>query len=181
MFIFSTLLLKKDGTNLSEGICVNDISMISDNAFCISIRHSKTIQFGQRVLKIPFTNCSVRTLCPVSALVNHLSLNKMLPDSTLFSYKSGSHVKTLTQANFASRVKLLLTQAGFDSHSISCHSFRRGGTSFAISCGLNPLQVKAREDWKSNAFEKYVFISDKSFLQTATAISTGVSKRVKQL
>ena len=176
----STLLLKNDKTKTSEGICIKDISIISDDAFCISIRHSKTIQFGQRVLRVPFSRCTVRNLCPVRALFNHLSINKMSADCALFSYKAGSVIKILTQSHFASRVKSLLNQSGFDSQLISCHSFRRGGTSFAISCGLNPLQVKARGDWKSNAFEKYVFISDNSFLLTSTALSDGVSKSVKQ-
>ena len=36
------------------------------------------------------------------------------------------------------------------------HSFRRGGASFGLQCGLPPDLIKLQGDWNSNAYERYL-------------------------
>ena len=166
-FLRKSSLLPKNKQDVAKSILSNDLSEVNSSSFLIAIRHSKTIQFGQRVLMLPYTKCTVKRLCPVHALTHHLLANKPPLAARLFTYATGKSRIILTQNVFAARLKRILGLAGFDATTISCHSFRRGGTSMAISCGLNPLQVKARGDWKSNAFESYVFLSDRSELVSA--------------
>ena len=172
----STLLQKSASEDFSKGLLRSDIFVIKAHSFSLAIRHSKTIQFGQRVLVLPFAQCKISILCPVQALFLHLTTSRLTKDWPLFAYSSGKVVRVLTHSTFSSRLKLLLGRAGYDSKLMSAHSFRSGGTSFAIGAGLNSLVVKARGDWTSNAFERYVYLTDKSTLSAARLLSTKVAR-----
>ena len=174
----STLLLKASNCTPSSGLCRYDIVTMTKKSFVLQVRNSKTIQFGQKVLSLPFYRCKVKQLCPVCALSHHLSSSPLPKDCALFSYNEGGCVKILTHSIFSHRLKSLLGKAGFDKKLISAHSFRRGGTSFAIKCGLSPIIVKARGDWSSNAYENYIFLVDNSTLWAARQLSKAAAKSV---
>ena len=172
----SSLLPKNSKAHFRACLCRFDVNDLSTNSFSLNVRNSKTIQFGQKVLAIPFAACENSILCPVRALVMHLSLAKLNQTDLLFSSKVGNVKHVLTQPVFTRRLKELIGKAGFNSGTISPHSFRRGGTSFAINAGINPLIIKCRGDWSSNAFEKYVFLKQNSTMAAAKVISRCVSK-----
>ena len=77
----------------------------------------------------------------------------------------------LTHARFVQRLKSGLTAVGFDSGQYSGHSFRRGGCTLGYRAGLNLTELKLRGDWKSQAFEKYLFVSASSIFKSACALS----------
>ena len=146
----STLLLKSATSDPQKGLLRSDVREVCAHSFSLVVRNSKTIQFGQRVLTLPYAFCRVAGLCPVRALLTHLSMTRLAGNWPLFAYSSGEVVRVLTHTTFATRLKKLLGRAGYDPKLISAHSFRRGGTSFAIGAGMNSLVVKARGDWSSN-------------------------------
>ena len=170
----STLLQPSESCDPSKGIQRSDITSICKASMSINIRNSKTIQFGQKVLALPFAFCEIRSLCPVKAISIHLFKSPLPSSAPLFAYLDNRREKVLTHTTFANRIKILLKNAGFDPKLISCHSFRRGGTSFAIASGMNSLIVKARGDWSSNAFERYVHLVDKSTFHAAQLLSRAV-------
>ena len=171
----STLLLPTCSTPPHMGIRRSDAVNITVSSLDLIIRRSKTIQFGQRILTLPYAACADSPLCPVRALLFHLYASPLPADTSLFSYLSPAGAVTLSQGAFAKRLKSLLSQAGYNATQYSAHSLRRGGTTFAINSGMCPLIVKARGDWSSNAFERYVYLSEKSTLAAAQLLSSSVA------
>ena len=124
------------------------------------VKFSKTIQFGQRDLIIPLVSNNCRALDPVYHLDLLLSKTQASPDSPAFSYrtKSGS-VSFITHKLFTSRLKTLLSKAGFSPEKFSGHSLRRGAATFLYNCGSSQLEIQACGDWQSQIFTRYLFVS----------------------
>ena len=124
------------------------------------VNFSKTIQFGQRDLIIPLVSNNCRALDPVYHLDLLLSKTQASPDSPSFSYrtKSGS-VSFITHKLFTSRLKTLLSKAGFSPEKFSGHSLRRGAATFLYNCGSSQLEIQACGDWQSQIFTRYLFVS----------------------
>ena len=124
------------------------------------VNFSKTIQFGQRDLIIPLVSSSCKALDPVYHLDLLLSRTNAPPDSPAFSYrmKSGS-VSFITHKLFTTRLKNLLSKAGFSPEKFSGHSLRRGAATFLYNCGSSQLEIQACGDWQSQIFTRYLFVS----------------------
>ena len=105
----------------------SDVVDLNRHSFLLLICHTKTIQFGQRLLTLPFVSCPDVRLCPVTFLFKHLVGSPLPATEPLFSYCRNGRVFVLTHASFVSRLKICLTRAGFPPECYSGHSFRRGG------------------------------------------------------
>jgi hypothetical protein len=71
-------------TGAPGGICRHDILCLTRVSFDLVLRHTKTIQFGQRVLTLPFVHCLDQRLCPVRALLSHLTSSPAPSTSHIF-------------------------------------------------------------------------------------------------
>jgi hypothetical protein len=137
---------------------------------------TKTIQFGERVLRLPLPTIPGDPLCPTAALHLYLAATADRPmDSQLFGYvdrKTGQWVP-LTHSVFVARIKNLVHLAGWDPVLYAGHSLRRGGATFAFSkAHLHPLLIKALGDWLSNAFMRYCEAQTGMRLAGAQALAT---------
>ena len=69
----------------------NDISYSGEN-LCVTMRWSKTIQFGQRLLKTPLLKLHPSNLCPITA---YQKMVEFIPNCTvdqpLFVFKNGKN------------------------------------------------------------------------------------------
>ena len=65
-------------------------------------------------------------------------------------------MKPLTYATFTNTLKKSLQQCGVDSPMYSGHSFRCGGATFALNCGVPRHYIKLQGDWLSNAYEHHL-------------------------
>ena len=147
----STLLPSSDMLAGGKFIARSDVTDMTLSAFSLVIRQSKTIQFGQRLLTLPYVASQDVRLCPVRATLRHFGSSKLPGSVPLFDYvQSGIHV-SFSHAFFIKRLKSGLLQTGNKSSSISCHSFRRGGATLAFSVGMSAIDIKLCGDWKSNA------------------------------
>ena len=54
------------------------------------------------------------------------------------------------------KLRECLKALGYPADKYSGHSFRRGGASFALQCGLPTDLIKLQGDWSSNAYERYL-------------------------
>ena len=168
----STLLPKTATQSTKHHLCCGDISWTDEKCFNVTVRHSKTIQFGQRELTIPMSGDGTSHLCPVKALMHMFDGLPPEPDRALFSYKDNNGVvKALDYGMFVKCLKLTLLKANYNPKDYSGHSLRRGGASFSFSIGLSPLIIKLRGDWKSNAYQKYIFVTDDYNQKAAKALS----------
>ena len=67
---------------------------------------------------------------------------------------------------------------GFPSNSYSGHSFRRGGCSLCFEAGLSITDIKLRGDWRSNSFERYIFVPASSVFRGAATLAKCAGKWV---
>lgn len=157
-------------------LCVSDVNFLQSGAV-LRVRWSKVIQFQERVLDIPLPRISNSVFCPSSALLG-MSLEFPAPSSPapLFQYKKGTKFLPLTQPIFMSKLIDLLHVLGFPPGKFSGHSFRRGGASYALQCGLPVDLIKLQGDWKSNACERYLQPSFRLRQQVAATMGRGTSQ-----
>ena len=125
------------------------------------VRWSKTIQYKNRTLLVPFPRINHSSLCPWSAVQHAFKLAQVYQSkkhafAPAFVYKEGGTLKVLTHSKFTSKLKEILDKCGIDSWNFSGHSFRRGGATFALHCSVPSDYIKLQGDWKSNAYERYL-------------------------
>jgi integrase len=65
----------------------------------------------------------------------------------------------VTAAKFMARL------AGIDADTVSGHSFRRGGASYAALAGVPDMLIQRQGDWKSSCFRAYIVCSPDTHLQ----------------
>jgi integrase len=131
----------------------------------IRVRHSKVIQFGERVLEVmlPYIPRN-SSLCPTTAVANMIRrVPTKGPTDALFTWRTaqGTYVP-LTHNTFVSTLKSCLKDVGVDPSKYSGHSFRRGGATWAHSIGVSDKLIKTQGDWASDAYMIYITIEDKA-------------------
>ena len=126
-------------------LCRSD-ALFHTSGVILSVQWSKTILFRQKTLQVPFPGIKNPPFCPSAALMlclsSHPSSNSPSP---LFTYSAPGGTIPLTHTAFVSYLK-----------KFSGHSFRRGGASFALQCGIPADWIKLQGDWASNAYERYL-------------------------
>ena len=129
---------------------------IGEDVLIVSMRWSKTIQFGERVLKTPLVKIPDSVLCPVKAFKIMCSKVKAKPEDPLFTLPEK---KCITYQSFQKKLRGLVQKIGLEPESFSSHSFRRGGTSFAFRCRVPTELIQLHGDWRSDAYKKYLSLS----------------------
>lgn len=155
-----------------------DISIDAKGDMWVTLRRTKTIQFGERVLILPVPRIEGSPLCPRTLVLHHMRLSLTLGrpvTDPLFGYYDEKTKKwvALTYAVFVRELKELLKKVGVDQAKYAGHSFRRGGATFTYECTLNPLLVKALGDWISDTFMRYCEIQIGMRRQAAAALAEG--------
>jgi integrase len=113
----------------------------------LKVTKTKTIQFGQRELVIWLPKLACKSICPCTAIDRMISLRKNLnPDSPLFSVDEFN--TPLTKRVFGSMFKMFLKRAGIFTSSLSPHSLRRGGATYALECGASVTCMKIQANWE---------------------------------
>jgi hypothetical protein len=177
----STLLPASSELTQGKFIARIDLVDLTLSSFSVLIRFSKTIQFGQRILSLPYVSCVDLRLCLVRALLTHLGSSPLAAARPLFNYFEGGLEKHFSNAFFMYRLHAGLRSTGFPASEVSCHSFRRGGASLAYEVGLSATDIKQRGDWRSNAFEHYLTVGRTSTLNSAFLLSSGASHKASLL
>ena len=127
----------------------------------VTIRWSKTIQFQERVVQIPLPLIPDSPLCPVIAIQRAFSLvPNVPPHSQAFMWQDAASLrfKIFTYSKFLQRLRSALHALGLPARDYACHSFRRGGASFAFQAGLPVKLIKILGDWHSDAVLLYLTV-----------------------
>lgn len=164
------LILSMDSFDASRYLCASDTKFTKEGVI-LTVRWSKVIQFQERLLQIPLPRVRNSPFCPSNALMR-MFLDCPAPQNAvpLFRYKENSKIIPFTQAMFTSKLQTHLKALGFPAEKYSGHSFRRGGASFALQCGLPVDLIKIQGDWRSNACERYLQPSFGLRQQVATTL-----------
>lgn len=120
------------------------------SSLSITLRHFKHSQ-GQTAT-IPLSRQSVKTLCPVRALIRYL---KAAPGLTgpLFVDVTGLPITTTT---FRSTLRSCVIVCHLDPQFFTAHSFRIGGATHAHQNNMSIPQIQKLGRWKSTAYLKYI-------------------------
>ena len=166
LFLFFTLLRKahvaqKGGVSTQQTINRQDVRLTADDKFLLTVTHTKTVQFQQRVLQwiLPRLQDSTDVCCPTRQLALYLQRTQTaLPsDQPLFqSLGADGKYRPLRYYAFIRIFKAHIARAGLDPDHFAGHSFRRGGATFAMDAGLSDTLIMAMGDWSSDAWLKYV-------------------------
>ncbi len=170
-FFRKSTLLPKSAYKKTSALLFSDMWMDEGTLF-IKVRHTKTIQFGQRELVIPFVKSNT-ILCPVNAMLHMVDgmVGHTIPhDQPLFSFVNKGILQFLTHNEFVKMLQSQLALCGYNVKMYSGHSFRRGGCSHAFNIGLSPLLIKLRGDWRSDAYQRYISVSSIKQLEVARAM-----------
>lgn len=131
---------------------VSSISPGRVGSFKLQLPWTKVKKWDGETIIIPMQDGSAN---PIAALENHFAVNSLPKNALLFAYR-GKHETTLLLK------KQLMTrcneawQTALDSPQLPTgHSFRIGGTSHLLLCGVNPDIIKQTGRWSSDSFLRY--------------------------
>eukprot|EP00854_Cymbomonas_tetramitiformis_P034203 gene34203-biopygen20087 len=165
LFRKDNLTTGKAGAWSTRGVLVRDDILFQEVRFVmwIRVRHSKTIQCGERQHWVPLRAVPGSLLCPVRALMRLIERTAGRPgDSALFVMEKvtgrQASVVPLTHDALVAGIKAL---AMWDPASYAGHSLRRGGATVAMRQNVNNMYIKMQEDWKSDCFEPYCELDTK--------------------
>lgn len=131
----------------------SDFTALGDVAIVVNVKYSKTNQFNKRPFELKLLSSS-HPLCPVAAIHSAFSLFPSPKDSPAFV---ASHLGLpLTGNLFNKKFKSLIEEVNEDSSRFSSHSFRRGGASWALQCGVPGEVVQQLGDWRSESYKDYL-------------------------
>lgn len=136
---------------------------------CLTVYSSKTIQFRERVVKIPIVRSQGSILCPVRWLRKYLSQVQVKPGSPLFLMPRS--LKPMSYSYFTDRLKLAIKGAGLVGRYTS-HSLRRGSATYLSRLGLPLHDIKLFGDWRSLSVLLYL----SGDVQTRLMKDSGIAK-----
>lgn len=140
----------------------------------VAIRHSKTIQYREKVVRFPLPRISDSPLCPRSAISTAFRFTvRASATSSAFMFSDlRGNLKTLSYRSFVSKLRSCLSEIGYNPLLYAGHSLRRGGASFAFLCGVPADLIKMQGDWASNSYQLYLTVPLRTRFLTASIISS---------
>jgi hypothetical protein len=130
--------------------------VIGERQLLVSIRWSKTIQFGDRILTLPLLAIPGSPLCPIQAYNNMLDLVPAPAESFAFVLPSKKGLIPVSYSGLQSSLKKVLQTLGLDPQAYASHSFRRGGATWAFKAKVPANLIQFHGDWKSDAYKRYL-------------------------
>ena len=98
-------------------------------------------------------------------------------DSPLFNFVENGVQRFMSHPYFVKRLKLGIQLISRDASLISAHSLRRGGATLSFLCNVPAEQIKARGDWASDCYQRYIDISPEANMNVARALGTAAASR----
>ncbi|CAC5361192.1 unnamed protein product [Mytilus coruscus] len=124
----------------------------------VTFKWTKTIQFGERKLEIPFIINSESKLCPYSAYMAMCKHFQAPLSSSAFLMRGSrkGEFKPVRYRVFNNFLKTCINSIELNSEHYSTHSFRRGGATWAFKCCFPSNLIQLQGDWKSSAYKRYL-------------------------
>ena len=141
----------------------------------VSLKCTKTIQFGERLLHIPLLRIPGSPLFPVSAYRRMVGLFLARRSCPVFPFPGPSGIVPLTKRSLVSQFRTCLSAIGIShANRFRGHSFRRGAASWAFSCGVPGERLELYGDWSSDSYKLYLEFSLQSMLALATQLRSAI-------
>ena len=133
--------------------------LLENDILIVLVKWSKTIQFGQRILRIPLINIPGNILCPVKAYKDMIKAIPAHKTSPAFCILKEGEIIPIIYKQFQNKLRNLIEKTGRNSKYYSSHSFRRGGASLAFESNVTTELIQLHGDWRSDAYKKYLEFS----------------------
>lgn len=123
----------------------------------VKVRWSKTIQFQQKVLKVPLVRIKGSKICPVKAYQNMVKQNPTKDgEAPLFGVRYKKSVVPISYRTFNRFIKKAVELVGRKSDRFSTHSLRRGGATHAMNSKVKSNLIAILGDWASDCYKRYI-------------------------
>jgi integrase len=86
-------------------------------------------------------------------------MNPCSSSSSEFSINYKGNIIPITYSKFQHRLRELIAKICLNPKLFSSHRFRRGGATLAAQAGISSSLIQLMEDWKSDAYNKYIVCS----------------------
>lgn len=159
--------------NTDRQLTRGDFLFFSDKIH-VTIKWSKTVQFSQRVRIIPLPAMPGSPFCPLTAVLQHFRITKEAGSTELAFLVNSKPCIPLTSPKFIEKLKDAITSMGLSSSEFSSHSFRRGGASYALQCGISSENIRILGDWKSNCYTSYIGHDCNSLLKVTSQLASNL-------
>ena len=137
-----------------------DVNITSiHTAMMFEIRWSKTIQYRQRVLRLPVLPAANKAICPVFWVFQLLRVSPAGPTQPLLAIRHKGEIVSLSAYQLLSRLRKWLKLINLDDMKFTLHSLRRGGATFAYESNMEEDMIKLLGDWSSQAYRRYIDVS----------------------
>ncbi|XP_053383790.1 uncharacterized protein LOC128549996 [Mercenaria mercenaria] len=141
---------------------------VTSTGLLITMKWTKTIQKGERLLVVPLTCINGSPLCPVKAYHRMIGYIPRSMSCPLFILNSG---KPVFYNTYLKKLRSVIEMIGLDPSHFSTHSFRRGMATLAFQLNLPADIIQLLGDWKSDAYKKYLYFSLTDKLRLSKYIS----------
>ena len=172
----SNVLVPETGFDPNKHLRRSDLSF-SQEGLRVRIRWTKTLQYKQSVLLIPYPWDKGNPLCPTQAVFNAVRLSPAAPAEgpALVLDKSG-RPSPLTPSIFITRIRGALQGKTKDVKDFAGHSFRRGGATWAFSQDISVDQIKLLGQWSSDAYAAYILPTNSGLSKTTHTMVTATRR-----
>ncbi len=140
----------------------------TNGIFLVTIHWTKTLQTGDRDLKLPLLPNQDLALCPAHWLSKVLALSPGVPSDPLFALpdKKGK-LQPITYAQLSRFLRTSTATLGYKQSKFTLHSLRRGGTTWAFKAQVLDQVIQLMGDWVSDAFRRYIDLTLEARTQAA--------------
>ena len=118
------------------------------------LRWTKTIQFRQKVLRLPVLPVENKRICPVMWMHYMMHTIPALPSDPAFTIWYKGTKLALSANQLLARLRKWLQLIREPQHKYSLHSLRRGGATFAFQSNMEHEMIKILGDWASDAYKR---------------------------
>jgi hypothetical protein len=132
---------------------------INKGVAIVAFEWTKTIQSGERRLKIPLVNIPGSVLCPVNEYTRMCRVIPAPDDSPAFVLRKHYRLVHVTYPQCLSKLRYIINKTGRVSELYSSHSFRRSGATFAFRSHIPSKLIQSHGDWASDAYKVYLEFS----------------------
>ena len=181
------LTIEKEGAFNNRATLKRGDFLFEADRVWIRVRHTKTLQAGERFHWVPLERIRSCPLCPVAALealfratdpiLRRQHGTKEIGGQFAFQVIAGKkqELRPMTHAFLVDGFKRLAKEAGYDPGAYAGHSFRRGGASAAFDLQAPALLIKAQGDWASSCYEDYCQVSSERKIMLAKHMAAGAA------
>ena len=149
-----------DNFNPEQQFCRSKMNLLGlDKAMMFEIRWSKTIQFKQKVLRLPVLPAENKAICPVFWAHYMVSKIPAGPQDPVLMVGGNQNKMALSANQLIYRIRKWLLLIGEDVTQYSLHSLCRGGATFAYQSNMEGEMIKLLGDWASDCYKRYIDVS----------------------